>query len=1100
MNPTSNKTPNQKEPPKADTTPANETKPPQNGVSKSIIIALISAILILLLLGVGTYFLLMRSEDKATGLIRLDDVDPAIVEQISDQLVYNTKDGVSDYYSPELDGVLKYDADSIYLTEGSNYIILSPREDSFGQETLSVQMGFSEKSLGEALNSQSEYLKSVYVDAAQFESNTENYGADTQSFSYSYKRVNFLTKESEVLYNTYVVKEIDGKTFYLDFKAYKDKEQHDRDIQTYINIYNSFSTDLSNLEQSIGYTLSDVVTVDFDREKWKLTSSSDTILSLNFRSSEYEEKKDEYFYDSTFVNISTLPSSIERDKEYFAQAFENDLNYLKETYDNVEELSPPSEVDINGEMYYVHEYRYDSYSGNSNYVKRYESYNVANELTISARITTSSIESNGYPEAQEVVNSITVVDSEEEASLIRQLISSSNDTGYVLGSNSLEIQKAAVLGEPAVLRIFNRSCVDIKFDSSSGLSRASNKTYTQCSAGFGSGFYINNDGYIITNAHVATPNTTDLVITSMVSQSDSSLLFNDLGTDVAEYLLDEYPNLARYPDEASEYILLGMVSAIADGLEKGYAEISNVRYENFVQDGSPFAIDSSDYSLSNSTEHLSTELIDYNELQSKYEFIVSEDSEGEEFKINTPDIALIKVTNSKQKNLPVIKLSDPSQITSGNQVHVIGYPGVANNSSLFSASSDQIATITVGNISAIKPSSDNSFKLIQIDASISNGNSGGPILNADGELVAVATYGLGGGEESGDFNVGVSVEEVQKILKTNNVTASQSSVSVKVESGLDNLSLNYYKWAVEDFNESKSLNQELTPVLDPLIKAANDKIASGEDQTPLFAFASITISTQQVAIFGAIGVVFFILLVVIFVLFIKAIKQKKGSKKSNTTQLPKDDSQPPAPVQQDLTSPVQHPYQANSQAQEAEIEPIQEQTQPAQPEQQELVQAQMEPIQEDLQPVQPQIIQEPVQPVQPQIVQEPVQPVQPQIIQEPVQPVQPQMVQEPVQPVQPQIIQEPVQPVQPQMVQEPVQPVQPQIVQEPVQPVQPQMVQEPVQPVQPQLVQEPVQSVQPQLVQEPIQPVQPQLVQEPVQPVQQSQDNGTQNPGMNRMK
>ena len=48
---------------------------------------------------------------------------------------------------------------------------------------------------------------------------------------------------------------------------------------------------------------------------------------------------------------------------------------------------------------------------------------------------------------------------------------------------------------------------------------------------------------------------------------------------------------------------------------------------------------------------------------------------------------------------------------------------------------------TQGIISAVKGYADNSNQ-IQLDAAINSGNSGGPIVNEDGDLVAVAVSGM----------------------------------------------------------------------------------------------------------------------------------------------------------------------------------------------------------------------------------------------------------------------------------------------------------------------------------------------------------------------
>ncbi|HET8796445.1 MAG TPA: Do family serine endopeptidase [Thermoanaerobaculia bacterium] len=106
------------------------------------------------------------------------------------------------------------------------------------------------------------------------------------------------------------------------------------------------------------------------------------------------------------------------------------------------------------------------------------------------------------------------------------------------------------------------------------------------------------------------------------------------------------------------------------------------------------------------------------------------------------DIALLKIDVGQQ--LPWIRLGDSDRIRKGDWAIAIGHPFRFEN------------TLTVGVISAkgrsLGLSQDSSFEnFIQTDAAINFGNSGGPLLNIAGEVIAINTAIRGGGAQGIGF-------------------------------------------------------------------------------------------------------------------------------------------------------------------------------------------------------------------------------------------------------------------------------------------------------------------------------------------------------------
>jgi len=116
------------------------------------------------------------------------------------------------------------------------------------------------------------------------------------------------------------------------------------------------------------------------------------------------------------------------------------------------------------------------------------------------------------------------------------------------------------------------------------------------------------------------------------------------------------------------------------------------------------------------------------------------------------DLALIKVNGSA---FPAIPFADPATVDVGTDVIAIGSPGLGG--------SVLRNSVTKGIISSFRNSEDYGV-LVQTDAALNHGNSGGPLVNLNGELIGVNTLGyVDFGKEGLSFAVFSS--EVLEMLK-----------------------------------------------------------------------------------------------------------------------------------------------------------------------------------------------------------------------------------------------------------------------------------------------------------------------------------------------
>lgn len=112
------------------------------------------------------------------------------------------------------------------------------------------------------------------------------------------------------------------------------------------------------------------------------------------------------------------------------------------------------------------------------------------------------------------------------------------------------------------------------------------------------------------------------------------------------------------------------------------------------------------------------------------------------------DLAILKVSGINVKQLPLAN-SDTAQI--GETVYVIGNPHRLEG------------TFSKGIVSGIRELEKG--KWIQIDAPISPGSSGGPVLNSYGEVIGVATSGLSS-KDSQNLNFAVPSNYLKKLITT----------------------------------------------------------------------------------------------------------------------------------------------------------------------------------------------------------------------------------------------------------------------------------------------------------------------------------------------
>lgn len=157
------------------------------------------------------------------------------------------------------------------------------------------------------------------------------------------------------------------------------------------------------------------------------------------------------------------------------------------------------------------------------------------------------------------------------------------------------------------------------------------------------------------------------------------------------------------------------------------------------------------------------------------------------------DVAILKI----EKEVPTIVFQGETEI--GSTVIVVGFPAAAE------IGQDKFEpTVTRGIVSAVKHAP-TGWKLIQIDAAIAPGSSGGPVFNENGQAVGIATLGS---EATQGFNWYVPLEVIQQLLDTSNIKQQQGVIDEVYKRALEKYYDGDLEESIDDFKKVIELYPE----------------------------------------------------------------------------------------------------------------------------------------------------------------------------------------------------------------------------------------------------------------------------------------------------
>jgi serine protease Do len=389
-------------------------------------------------------------------------------------------------------------------------------------------------------------------------------------------------------------------------------------------------------------------------------------------------------------------------------------------------------------------------------------------------------------------------------------------------------ERLAMYSKPAVVRIIDGAMGQFYLQPPGTAGR----NYDVQTISLGSGFFISNNGYIATNAHVVST-------THDGEEKAKQALFWQFVQNVARQIGRDPRSIAGYLNEHSALQSFQLVHHV------------------IIPDGSAFPFEIKQYGAPTG-----------------------------ETQDQGKDVAVVKI---EVKNAPVLRLGDSDKVQLQDHVTVIGYPGAADtfNSGLLNSRSALEATINDGKISAKKQATSGA-PILQTNTAATHGNSGGPVLNDANEVIGLLTFrgDTVNGQEVSGFSFIVPSNTVMEYVKSAGATNADGPTDQFYREGLDLYWNQYYSSAIPKFQEVKNLFPQHSEV-DRLIQSSQQLKAEGKERSsfPMWLVG---------VILGVLFILLLLILIIAIVIFL--MRRRGKAKKPSAPAAPGADKGRPTPA------------------------------------------------------------------------------------------------------------------------------------------------------------------------------------------------------------
>lgn len=322
------------------------------------------------------------------------------------------------------------------------------------------------------------------------------------------------------------------------------------------------------------------------------------------------------------------------------------------------------------------------------------------------------------------------------------------------------------------------------------------QTERASTASVGTGFIVTPDGYLITNAHVVHTYEEELYMKFAMSALEEYAV-----TAADEFAAEMRRNGYAMTQEEWDGIAGAFYSLLAQSMEINNLQTNYICYMGNVTPGSDV-----------SAKGIRLDLRKIGE------------------PIPGKDVAILKLDKT---NLPTVTLGDDTELRTGDRVYAMGYPAVATlTDALNVAQAIQEPTLTQGIISASKEMA-GGWSILQTDAAIHSGNSGGPLFNEAGEVIGINTFGMidSAGVAVQGMNFAIPISVAKQFLKEINVTPTESDFTRQFKEAKALYDSGKYTEALSILRTLNETNPGY-PVVADLLSQTSAKVSSLPQPTP----------------------------------------------------------------------------------------------------------------------------------------------------------------------------------------------------------------------------------------------------------------------------
>ncbi len=319
----------------------------------------------------------------------------------------------------------------------------------------------------------------------------------------------------------------------------------------------------------------------------------------------------------------------------------------------------------------------------------------------------------------------------------------------------------------------------------------------------GTAFSVSEDGVYVTNAHVVSP---DTYLYALALEMFKSVLSN------------KYINLINEWGENSSQVsdFEDTINSILENPEKEKSE----KIRNSIMSYISLEDDESELVILDQSVDVS-DVDDIFDLGEPVNVIsVDDDWVG-----NNRDVAILKIKDSDFMT-PAVSLAGTDKVAINTPVAVYGFPGSTNVDTILSNS----ITVTQGKITSIKKLGDSDVTSYQIDAKISKGSSGGPVVDGSGRVIGIVTLETGT-TEGDNFGFSLPVSIVHELLDDADIENLKTEYQAYMREGLALQNQRHCKKAIEAFRQAQHIavgNTSATEEVKKNITKCEEMISSGK--------------------------------------------------------------------------------------------------------------------------------------------------------------------------------------------------------------------------------------------------------------------------------